>query len=267
MEDAAPRGAADAVGPKTTKVSRSRIASADGGPKPTPLYARIVNAIADRISTGVYRSGDRLPPEPHFCKEFNASPMTVHRAFSVLEGRGLIEPMQGKGTFVRPLEIGEATFKLGQIAERWQARGTDVRLLEASTKRAEGRVAEKLQLGLGSRVVFLRRLVLEEDRPILYHVEYVVFDPHRRLVESQLQITSLAGILHPTGGEGLAWGDLKIQAVNLRPGPAKLLGERPDAAAFLLEHVFGDFSGRPVSWGWFLFKADQFYLETQIGSR
>lgn len=234
--------------------------------KKAPLYMQVVSAIADRIGRGVYKVGDQLPSEPHFCKEFGASPMTVHRAFTVLESQGLVQPIQGKGTFVRALEISAASFKFSQMAQRWQARDTEVRLLEASTRRAEGEVANKLGLHNRERVVFLRRLVLEEGEPVLYHVEYVVFDPHRRLVESQLRITSLEGILHPDGGEGIARGDLKIQAVNLRPGPAQQLGERPDAAAFCLEHVFEDYDGAPVSWGWFLFKAERFFLETRIGT-
>ncbi|GAB4245650.1 MAG: GntR family transcriptional regulator [Thermoleophilia bacterium] len=231
----------------------------------SPAYLRIVQEIGDRIARGEYRPGDRLPSESEFCREFGVSPMTLRRALSILMERGLVFAEQGKGTFVRTLRLGEGTFTLQQLADQWQNESADVRLLQASTIKATGRVAEVLELAPGERAVYLRRLILKEETPIIYHIDYVRFDARRPLVETQVQITSLEGLLQAAGGESFPRGKLSVRAVNLSAEAARLLDQPEGAAAFCLEHLFEDYGGRPVSWGWFLCRADHFYLETRLG--
>ncbi len=235
------------------------------GPK-IPAYLRIEGTLSDRIARGAYRPGEQLPSESQLCREFGVSPMTLRRALAMLADRGLVAAEQGRGTFVRALELGEASFKLRQLTDQWQADAVDVRLLSASTVRAGVRVAETLGIPPGSRTVFLRRLLLKDDVPMMYHTEHVVFDARRPLVESQLQITSLEGLLQAAGSEGFSEGELTVRAVNLDATEATLLEQPEGAAAFCLEHVFHDFSGRPMSWGWFLCRADVFFLRTHLGS-
>jgi GntR family transcriptional regulator len=213
----------------------------------------------------VYRPGEQLPSGAQLAAEFGVSLMTLRQALSILADQGLVYAEQGKGTFVRSLELREASFKLEQFTDRWSDSQMEVQLLAASTLRATARVAATLGIDAGERTVFLRRLVLKDGRPVMYHTEHVVFDPRRPLVETQLQITSLQGLLSHEGGEGVRRGELTVRAVNLEAEAAALLEEEAGAAAFCLEHVFEDFSGRPVSWGWFLCRADEFFLKTRLG--
>jgi DNA-binding GntR family transcriptional regulator len=228
-------------------------------------YQRIADTIRDRISRGVYRPGDQLPSESLFCREFRVSPMTLRRALAVLTDEGLVSAEQGRGTFVRSLDLGVATFRLHHLTRKWLDGSVEVQLLAASTVKASPRVAEVLGVPEGRRTVYLRRLLLRHDRPIVYHHEHVVYDARRPLVESQLQITSIEGLLQSSGGRGLQRGKLRVFAVNLDDTAAELLGEPPRAAALCLEHVFYEHDDTPVSWGWFLCRADQFSLETHLG--
>lgn len=192
--------------------------------------------------------------------------MTLRRAINMLVDRGLVTTAQGRGTFVRPLDLGEATFKLQQLTARWHEASTEVRLMEASIVPAAGAIAEILQLTPGDRTVFLRRLFSEDGHPFMYHAEFVVYDPRRPLVESQLQITSLEGVLKSVGGEGFARARLSIQAVNLNEEVAGHLDRPAGTAAFCLEHLFEGFESTPVSWGSFYFLSDEFQLVTHLGA-
>jgi DNA-binding GntR family transcriptional regulator len=228
-------------------------------------YLRVADAIRERIGRGDYHPGDQLPSESQFCAEFGVSPMTLRRALALLGEHGLLEAEQGRGTFVRSLDLGGATFRLHQLTNQWLDGTVDVRLLAASTTKASERVAQVLQLPVGQRTVYLRRLLSRRDAPLAYHHEHVVFDARRPLVESQLRITSLEGLLQTSGSDGFSLGRLRISAVNLDDKAAAALGEQTGAAALCLEHVFYDFDARPVSWGWFLCRADQVSLETHVG--
>ena len=96
-------------------------------------------------------------------------------------------------------------------------------------------------------------------------MEYVTYDEHRPLVEAQLQVTSLEGLLRSPQVEGVLGGRLTIQAVSLEPETAYALHLPLESPAFNLEGLFLDFDGHPISWGRFFCRADQFRLTTQVG--
>lgn len=228
---------------------------------------QLVRIVSQQIATGILHPGDQLPSEVQLCAQYNVSPMTVRRAMNILVERGLVNATQGKGTFVKPLDIGEAIFRLQELKEHWvQGSQTTVRLLEANILSADERVARKLTISLGERTIYIRRLMFQEDMPTMYHREYLVYDPRRPVVEAQLQITSLEGLLQVESSEGLRRGHLTIEAVNLKEEEARLLHIPTGSAAFCLEHIFHDFSDHPVSWGWFVCRADCFKLTTRIGA-
>ena len=53
--------------------------------------------------------------------------------------------------------------------------------------------------------------------------------------------------------------------VASKPEAAGILRLPEGSPAFCLESLFNDFDGRPVSWGRFLCRADQFRLTSQLG--
>ncbi|MCS7178323.1 MAG: GntR family transcriptional regulator [Anaerolineae bacterium] len=228
-----------------------------------PAYAQLARILSLQIAEGLYRPGDQLPSEAQLVAQFGVSPMTVRRAINLLLSRGIVSTAQGRGTFVRGLAIHEATFRLQEVGDREAER--TVRLLQATILPADGRVARKLAISPGTRVIYLRRLVSRAEGPTMYHREYLIYDPHRPLVEAELQITSLEGLFKGDSGQGLRRGDLCIEAVTLTPEEAELLAVPPGSPAFCLEHIFYDFTNQPVAWGWFICRADRFRLTTCIG--
>jgi len=230
-----------------------------------PAYLNIVNTISDRISSGLYPAGSRLPSESQFCHEFAVSPMTLRRALLILADRGLITAEKGRGTFVRSLGLSDSVFTLQQLTGEWANGTTQVRLLSAATAKADAQVAAVLDIPPGERVVYLRRLLLKNDTPAVYQTEYVIFDPRRPLVESQLKLTSLHGLFQSARGERFSRGEVTLSAISLDPETARILDEPPAAPALCLEHIFRDSTGHAVSWGRFLLRSDLFKLKARLG--
>jgi DNA-binding GntR family transcriptional regulator len=246
-----------ASGGISTRTPRARAAAR---PSFEPAYLHIANTIAEQIGAGVYRPGDQLPTEPQLRAMFGVSPATIRRAVNILLDRGLVNTTQGKGTFVRSPDLGEAVFRLQEVTDMWteDAASVDVHLLEMRILPARDKVAEMLQLEPGDPMIFMRRRITRGGLPLIYQVEHVVYDEHRPLVETQLQITSLDGLLQGARGEGIPSGQLTIQACSLDAEAAKSLQVPENSPAFCLEHLF-------LSWGRFLCRADQFRLTTHIG--
>jgi DNA-binding GntR family transcriptional regulator len=231
-----------------------------------PAYLLIANEVAEQIGAGLYRPGDQLPTEAQLRAHYGVSPMTVRRAISILLERGLVSTTQGKGTFVRTLDMGEAIFRLQEITDLWvDDASVEVLLLKARIIPADETVAAMLELAPGDRIVHLRRLIKRNGVPLIYQMEHVVYDAHRPLVEAELQVTSLEGLLRSPLVVGVPSGRLTIQAVSLDADAAAALRVPECSPAFCLESLFHDFDGRPVSWGHFLCRADQFRLTSQLG--
>ncbi len=223
--------------------------------------------MTDQIAAGLYRAGDQLPTERQLREQYGVSPMTVRRAVRMLLDRGLVTTRQGKGTFVRSPDIGEAIFRLQEMTDVWMDDDSvSVLLLEARIKSADEQVAALLGLQPGDPIVFMRRVIQRKGQALIYQLEHVVYDEHRPLVEAELQVTSLEGLLHSPQVEGVLGGRLTIEAVSLDREAAALLNVPEGSPAFCLESLFNDSRGRPVSWGRFLCRADQFRLTSLLGA-
>jgi GntR family transcriptional regulator len=230
-----------------------------------PAYAQLVRILLGQIAAGVFRTGDRLPSEAQLCERYGVSPMTVRRVINILADQGVVTTEQGRGTFVKPLELGTATFDLNQLQQLFREGQSTVKLLEARITSASVRAADKLAIEVGDRTVFIRRLIFQSESPTLLHREYVIYDPTRPLIEAEMEVTALRGLFDGGGGSDLKWGDLTVEATVLTEEEADLLHSEVGIPAFRLEHIFYDFDDRPVSWGWFICSGDRLRFNATIG--
>ena len=66
-----------------------------------PGYQSIARTIRERILSGDYIPGERIPSIRRFAQDFGCNKLTVHRAFDILKREGLIENRVGSGSYVR----------------------------------------------------------------------------------------------------------------------------------------------------------------------
>lgn len=66
-----------------------------------PIYRQIVRQVIEAVASGSLAPGERLPSLRALAKKLVVAPLTVKKAYDVLEAEGLIETRQGQGTFVR----------------------------------------------------------------------------------------------------------------------------------------------------------------------
>jgi DNA-binding GntR family transcriptional regulator len=231
-----------------------------------PAYAQLANILRRLIAEGVYRPGDQLPSEAQLCRMYDVSPMTVRRSINLLADQDVVSTAQGRGTFVKPLELGTATFHLHTLQDLFsQDENTVITLLDARIVSADKRTARKLQIDEGQHVIYIRRLLTRNDEPVFYHRAYLIYDPTRPIVEAEMDVTSLQGLFTNASNDMLKFGELKIEATLMSEPEARVLETALPAAAFYLEHLFYDFDDRPISWGWFICRSDQLSFTTHIG--
>ncbi len=231
-----------------------------------PAYAQLVRILLRQVAAGEFRPGDRLPSEAQLCERYGVSPMTVRRVVNILADRGVVIAEQGRGTFVKPLELGTATFDLDRLQQLFRNDGLSrVKLSEVRITSATERTARRLAIEVGDRIVYIRRLILQGEEPVLLHRQHVIYDPTRPIIEAEMEVTALHGLLSGGGWSHLKRGELTIDATVLTAGEAVLLRSDAGIPAFRLEHIFYDYDNRPVSWGWFIGTNDRLRFTATIG--
>lgn len=66
-----------------------------------PLHVQISELLSREIAAGIWADGARLPTEQQLAKQLGVAVGTLRKALAALEGRGLLERIQGSGTYVR----------------------------------------------------------------------------------------------------------------------------------------------------------------------
>jgi DNA-binding GntR family transcriptional regulator len=231
-----------------------------------PAYVQLVNILTEQIAKGVFLPGDRLPSESELCRRYQVSPMTVRRSINVLLEQGIVSTIQGSGTYVKAPDLSGATFNLEEFHNIFKDKeGTKVKILEAHIVKADETTANRLAISAGERTILIRRVLIRDGDPILYHKEQLVYDPARPIVEAELEVTSLHGLFVGTGETKLKSGRLTIEAAVLTKDEADVLNTIQMQPAFRIEHIFYDFEDRPVSWGRFICRGDRLRFTTTVG--
>ncbi|MCA9908589.1 MAG: GntR family transcriptional regulator [Anaerolineae bacterium] len=231
-----------------------------------PAYAQLAAILRHQIATGKFRPGDQLPSEAQLCRLYDVSPMTVRRSINLLADQGVISTAQGRGTYVKLLELSTANFDLTGLQDLFGDEiATDVRLLDVRIVPADVRTANKLCIDVGQYVIYIRRLLTRNKKPICYHRAYLVYDPRRPIVESEMDVTSLQGLFNGSSNSLIKYGELAISATLMNEEEASILEVPVPAAAFHLGHLFYDYENKPTSWGWLICRSDQLRFTASVG--
>ncbi len=65
-----------------------------------PIYKQIIDQVKRMIASGTLQPGDDLPSVRNVASRFQVNPMTISKAYSLLEATGFLERQRGKGMIV-----------------------------------------------------------------------------------------------------------------------------------------------------------------------
>ncbi|UJW33663.1 GntR family transcriptional regulator [Saccharothrix sp. AJ9571] len=67
-----------------------------------PAYRQVAGDLREKINSGEYNPGDKLPSERALVDAYGVSRITVREAVGLLRSEGLVSAEHGKGVFIRP---------------------------------------------------------------------------------------------------------------------------------------------------------------------
>lgn len=69
-----------------------------------PVFRQVMDQVRFHIASGVLRPGDELPPTRTLSAELGVNPMTISKAYNLLEREGVLERRPGRPLAVRAMD-------------------------------------------------------------------------------------------------------------------------------------------------------------------
>lgn len=114
-----------------------------------PIYRQIIEQVRRMLASGQLKAGDELPSVRDTAQALTVNPMTVSKAYSLMEAEGLLERRRGLG-----MVIAEQFKRARSLSDR-------AALLEPAL-RAAARQARELEIPDDDVLAQLRRLLEEK---------------------------------------------------------------------------------------------------------
>ena len=230
------------------------------------LYAEIEEAIATEISKGEYRPGDQLPTEDALLQRFQVSRITVRRAIQNLVNRGLLEIRRGLGTFVLSPRIDAELTKLTGFVEDMNAAGrkATARVLSQGVVAASARIAERLQLTKGAKVMQIKRVRLADGMPISFDETYLPLLLGKQIVHNDLRLHPIFTLLEEQYGIPLVEADYELEAVIATKAVADALRVKVGSPIFQIERTSMTTGNQPVDYEVLSYRGDLVRFATKL---
>lgn len=69
-----------------------------------PIYRQIIDHVREQVMFGLLKEGDQLMTVKELSAKLSINPMTVSKAYSIMEAEGLVERRRGIGLFIAGIE-------------------------------------------------------------------------------------------------------------------------------------------------------------------
>jgi GntR family transcriptional regulator len=235
-----------------------------------PLYYQLENVLREKITSGAFESGERMPTESELIEQFGVSRITVRQALQSLNDDGLIERQQGRGTFVTGRRSKKRKFtgvihltgSLDELIE--MGMDTPVKVLEMNRVEADPHEAELLQLPVGTPIYRLKRLRMNDDQPFGLIINYLPEEIGSMLTVAELSSGALLHTMESKLGYRLENANQEIKAELADPYVAQLLDIRVGTALLSIERTVYTDKHLPVEYVHTLYRSDLYGYSVKL---
>jgi GntR family transcriptional regulator len=241
--------------------------SGDGAPAFSPLYRQIKDLLTRSLQGGEWSPGEAIPSEMELAARFRVSQGTVRKAVDELATENLLVRRQGKGTFVATHAEEQTQYRFLRL--RPDATGEPAmqrRLVDCRRLRAPADVARALGLKSGDSVVFVRRLLVGAEHPVVLDDIWLPGGPFKGLTAERM--SSYTGAMYrlfeAEFGVRMIRAEEKIRAVAADPQQAAALEVAPGAPLLSVERLSLTYGDRPVELRRGLYRTEHHHYRNEL---
>jgi len=114
-----------------------------------PIYQQLIDQVRRLVASGLLAPGAELPSVRDMAQQHTVHPMTISKAYSLMEAEGLLERRRGKPMTVAALKKNQSSVaaRLKQIEPQLEALALSARQLELH----DSDVIDQLKKKLGAK--------------------------------------------------------------------------------------------------------------------
>lgn len=134
-----------------------------------PIYLQLSDQFARKIQAAEWGADASIPSELELASQHGVAPGTVRKAIETLVGEGLLVRQQGKGTFVKRANFGNALFRFFRHTDaQGRTLQPSARILTIKSAAPSAMEIERLRLQAREKVIRIRRIRLVASEPLLH---------------------------------------------------------------------------------------------------
>jgi GntR family transcriptional regulator len=234
----------------------------------SPLFAQVREKLKTRIADGSLQPGAKLPSEAELEQQFGVSRVTIRQALSELQALGLIEKVNGKGSFVREAQRRSSALEpLAGFYETMRRRGHVASGTVSKIERVEANpiVAAALRVPVSAPVgrIGITRIVDGEIHAFQFC--YASRGLLEALTRENLEVKDLLTVLRQHLGFNVTRSHIDIEAIPASADMAKRLKTRPGAALMRIQFTTYDGQDTPLMFNEFSARGDRFRYRLNAG--
>jgi len=187
-------------------------------------YARVKQHLKDGLSTGHWAPGAQMPSEADLVALFGVSRMTVNRALRELQAEGLVQRVQGVGTFAATLHPVSSMLNIRDLHDEIESRGHRHHAAVHLQRSEAASAALAGQLGVAAGSAVFHTLIVHFDNGVAVQCEDRYVNPACAPGYLQANFTQTTPTQYLFGATALWRAQYTIEAAQPTAQEAALLG-------------------------------------------
>ncbi len=233
---------------------------------PLPLYYQLKSLIEEKITSGEYLSGELIPSENQFCKQYGISRTTVRQAINNLVSAGKLVRTQGRGTFVSKSRIEKPTYRLMGFNQDMIALGIkpSSKIIQFAPVLPNFQVRTDLQLEENEAAVYIEILRFIDGEIVGFDTSYYPFKRFVHLLDEDLSNKSIYQVMRSKFDTIPTRYTYHIEAMHCPREIANHLEITPND---IIMHVFGlvyDQNDIPFEFSEEFYRADRYSFRAEV---
>lgn len=231
----------------------------------SPYYLQIREKIFEKIVSGEYKAGDKLPSEDALASAYGVSRITVNKALSELLNQGLLTRSQGHGTFVSKLrKEGKSSDILGLFTSM-ERKGFRIssQVLEQKMITPPKSVAQEMKVPVSRELFYLKRLRRVNGLPIVLQSTYIALGIAGELLKEDFSTQSLYQTLRSKYDCIITRAVDRVEALIPDGEVCRMLELPAETPALSTRRLSSDQNGVLVECTSSIYRSDQYELEIE----
>ncbi len=231
-----------------------------------PLYYQLEKILLEKIESGEYKPGDKIPTEAELQKMFGVSRMTVRQAISRLVNAGKLRTEQGRGTFVTEPKISEEGKQLFGLTSEFERKGYRLqnKLIRFRTMPPPQYVSKELGLEKSDRVFYMVRLRLVNGEPIVLNKVYINPNLVPNFHPDKMVDGSFFKTVEKVYGLRIGKSKICIEAIPAQAKEAAFLKVKTGYPLLEVKRVTYTEDERPIEYSQNFFRSDKYTYKITI---